>query len=437
MTALSGRLRELLDDLEAAGLIRSLEGAEEYRFRHALTREAAYASLTRHRRRQLHLAIGLFLEAHPEASGAEAVDLLAYHFTNAGEPDLACRYALLAADRALSSFSNSEALAFLQQALEVVGPDGSPALRFQLLEALGDVYVLLRKGNRALDRFSAALDAWQAIPAGDQWQGLRLHRKIIHVSVEMKWALEEGTFQALRAAGQASRRALEAASRNLLPEGPTPETVRVQTVLSTAAWRMDRSPDWEAAFRHAQTAVRDGRLLDSPEVLSPALGALAAVTLARGELQESLATALDRLEVTRREGFSDLRERLDSLRGAGAALMYVGNYEEAIVLLLEAEKIAVRIQAVDQQFNVLSLLTQCWFRLDRWDSLLARDADWEELELRFPQEQTGPICFPLALRAVVHARRGEAARAKSLADRSMQIMVSTWGQTNWLRNAHY
>jgi hypothetical protein len=95
------------------------------------------------------------------------------------------------------------------------------------------------------------------------------------------------------------------------------------------------------------------------------------------------------------------------------------------------------VQAVDQRFNALSLLTQCWFRLDRWQDLLAREADWEEIERLFPQERTGPVCFPLALRAAVHARRGDSAEAEALADRSMRIMLGTWGSSNWLRNAHY
>jgi tetratricopeptide (TPR) repeat protein len=436
---MSNPLHDTLVTLEAGGLLRALDdtGEAEYQFRHALTQEASYASLTKQRRRQLHLAIGRTFESLYPGRLPDLSDLLAYHFAMAGEAEPACRYALLASERALSTYAYGEAAAYLDRALEVVARQGRPELRFGLLEARGDVHTLLRQGSAALDRFVAAVDAWQAVPDGERMDVLRLHRKIVHIATEMKWSIEKGDFENLSRASEASRRALEAASLRLEDEPAHPETVRLRTVLSNAAWRMQTPPNWESALNHARAAVRVAEDLASPEDLAPALGALSSALFAFGQLRQSLDTALRRLELTRRPEFSDIRERLDSFRGAGSAHMYVGEYEEAISLLLEAEQLAVRVQAADQQFNALSLLTQCWLRLDRWDNLLAREADWEEIELRFPQERTGPVCFPLALRAVFHARRGDVSRARLLADRSMRIMVNTWGHANWLRNAHY
>jgi tetratricopeptide (TPR) repeat protein len=436
---MSDPLYERLETLETAGLVRVLsgQGEPEYQFRHALTHEAAYSSLTKQRRRQLHLVIGQCLEALHPGREIEIAELLAYHFAVAGEAEPACRYALLAADRAVSTFAYDEALAYLERALKTVGEEGPAEPRLGVLEALGDVHSLLRQGSQALGRFLGALDAWKGIPDASQTDFLRLHRKIVHVSTEMKWAVEMRDFEALRLASEASRRSLESASRVLESEAPHPETVRIMTVLSNAAWRMESRPDWDAALRHAQSAVRVGERLGSAVDLSPALGALSAAAFAHGQLRLSLDTALQRLDLTQQPSFSDVRERLDSLRGAGSAWMYVGGYSQAIPLLLEAESLASRVQAVDQRFNALSLLTQCWFRLDRWQDLLAREADWEEIERLFPQERTGPVCFPLALRAAVHARRGDSAEAEALADRSMRIMLGTWGSSNWLRNAHY
>jgi len=108
-----------------------------------------------------------------------------------------------------------------------------------------------------------------------------------------------------------------------------------------------------------------------------------------------------------------------------------------IPLLLEAEHIAGRVQAVDQVFNALALLTQCWLRLDRWDEIQARRDVWEDLEKQYPQERTGPLCWPIGLRAVVETLSGESAAGASLRDRSLDIMVATFGKTDWLRNAHY
>jgi hypothetical protein len=438
---MSDSLRASLDLLEGAGLVRLVAEAAgppeaEYQFRHALTHEASYASLTKQRRRQLHTAIGRTIEELYPDRLQELSDLLAYHFAQAALPEPAFRYGLLASERALSTYAYDEASGHLDGALAIVGHQ-HPDLRARLLEARGDVHTLLRQGSSALDRFAAAIETWQASLKGPGMDILRLHRKIVHIALEMKWSIEKRDFERMTLAAEDSFRALDSAALELVDAPAHPETVRLRTTLSQAAWRMRTPPDWGAALRHALAAVNAAETLGSAEDLSSALGALSPVYFALGELRPSLDAALRRLELTRRPGFADLREHLDSLRGAGSARMYVGDYEGAIPLLRGAEQIAVRIQAVDQRFNVLSLLTQCWLRLDRWDEMLAREEEWEEIERRFPQERTGPVCFPLALRAVVHARRGDAARSRRLADRSMQIMVSTWGHSGWLRNAHY
>ena len=193
--------------------------------------------------------------------------------------------------------------------------------------------------------------------------------------------------------------------------GAHPETVRLLTVLSTAAWRMRTPPDWDAARRHAEAAVQAAEGLEAP------VGACAPLWV-RCRRRSSPTAACESRSKPRCVGWrrpsdpgSTIREATRQLRGAGSALMYVGEYKKAIPRLLEAEAIAVRVQSADQMFNVLALLTQCWLRLDRWDELLSSEEEWEDFEQRHPQERTGPVCFPLALRAAVYARRGDDARS--------------------------
>ena len=71
-------------------------------------------------------------------------------------------------------------------------------------------------------------------------------------------------------------------------------------------------------------------------------------------------------------GFPGRARAAGCLRGAACAMVYVGEYEQAIPLLLEAEQSARRMQSADQIFNVMALLTQCWFRLDRWEEIRSR-----------------------------------------------------------------
>ncbi|MGH2797135.1 MAG: ATP-binding protein [Thermoleophilaceae bacterium] len=62
VTRADATLPPLLARLEAAGLIHDGEGASHYAFRHALVQDAAYASLLKADRRELHAAVGTALE---------------------------------------------------------------------------------------------------------------------------------------------------------------------------------------------------------------------------------------------------------------------------------------------------------------------------------------------------------------------------------------
>ena len=64
----------------------------EYTFKHALVQEAAYSTLLRSRRQQLHARIAATLEDQfPEAVESEP-ELLAHHFTEAGLSARAVRF---------------------------------------------------------------------------------------------------------------------------------------------------------------------------------------------------------------------------------------------------------------------------------------------------------------------------------------------------------
>ena len=426
--------------LESLGLIRPLQEEPDlvYRFRHGLTQEAAYASVTRRQRRSLHLMIGQVLDELYAERKDEVVDLLAFHFAAAGDATRAGVYARLAAQRALSTYAYDEAALHLQRALKVVDVDGPDETRWTLYEALGDVHALLRQGTRAIDGYQRALSILERLPHSDRTDAIRLHRKVVQMGSEIKWAIDRDAFQDVNRAVQASGDSLDRSLELIHGPTPHPETVRLLSVLSVAAWRMRHPPDWQTAAGHARAAVRMAVHLGSPVEHSVALEALGNALFGLGQLRESLEAAEQRLEITRQAAFPDERECLDALRGAACAMVYVGEYEQAIPLLLEAEQAAQRMQSADQIFNVMALLTQCWFRLDCWDEIRSRRGLWQDFERRFPQERTGPLCWPQGLRAVVCTLSGDVEAGAELRDRSFDTMVRTFGQQEgWLRNAHY
>lgn len=89
-----------LDTLEAKGLIRLATSRPEleYLFRHWLVQDAAYGSLLKQERRELHRLVGEALESLYPDRGGELAGILAIHFSEAGDTDKAVDY-LLAAGR--------------------------------------------------------------------------------------------------------------------------------------------------------------------------------------------------------------------------------------------------------------------------------------------------------------------------------------------------
>ena len=96
---------------------RTFEDEIVYVFKHALTREAAYASLLSHYRQSCHGKVGTALERLHVDRIDEAVEILAYQFGLSAYDEKAVDYAIRASDRAQARWANTEALAFSEQAL--------------------------------------------------------------------------------------------------------------------------------------------------------------------------------------------------------------------------------------------------------------------------------------------------------------------------------
>ena len=115
---LQGALGRLTD----AGLVLS-RGAPPYAtylFKHALVRDAAYGSLLRRRREELHARIVAMLEADFAEAVAAEPELLARHLTEAGLFKRAVPYWQRAGERATERSAYIEAIAHLKRGLEIL-----------------------------------------------------------------------------------------------------------------------------------------------------------------------------------------------------------------------------------------------------------------------------------------------------------------------------
>jgi tetratricopeptide (TPR) repeat protein len=132
-------LRRDLAGLVAAGLLQRQDETSGpcYQFRHALMQEAAYQSQTRGVRREHHRRIALALVAHFPGMVESRPELLARHYTEAGELKPAIRAWKQAGLLASRRYATQEAVSHLTQALKLLRslPDAA-SLRPEELELL-------------------------------------------------------------------------------------------------------------------------------------------------------------------------------------------------------------------------------------------------------------------------------------------------------------
>ena len=116
------RLRGALDQLVDAGLVfrRGAPPRASFMFKHALVQDAAYSTLLRSQRQELHARIARSIEQRfPEVVEGEP-EILAHHYTQAGLADQAISYLAQSGRRALDRSAMVEAASQLAKALGLI-----------------------------------------------------------------------------------------------------------------------------------------------------------------------------------------------------------------------------------------------------------------------------------------------------------------------------
>lgn len=129
-------LKVAFDQLTASGLIRrrGVPPAATYQFTHALLHEAAYRSMLRDTRRDLHADLAVILEDRFPETAKLRPDLLAHHCAEAGKIEKAVEYCLQAGRSAFARSAIVEAIGRLERGLELVGllPEGERRHQLEL-----------------------------------------------------------------------------------------------------------------------------------------------------------------------------------------------------------------------------------------------------------------------------------------------------------------
>jgi class 3 adenylate cyclase/tetratricopeptide (TPR) repeat protein len=125
-----------LERLTASGLIsrRGTPPVATYSFKHALVQDAAYATLLKSRRRQLHASIAKVLVERFPVMAEGLPEVVAQHFTEAGLASEAFGYWVKAGRLAYARWANREAVTSFEQALRLL--EALPESREKLEQAI-------------------------------------------------------------------------------------------------------------------------------------------------------------------------------------------------------------------------------------------------------------------------------------------------------------
>src|SRR5205814_5846826 len=121
-----------LERLTESGLVsrRGMPPIATYSFKHALVQDAAYGTLLKRQRRELHARIAKLLVERFPAVGESQPEVVAHHCTEAGLTSEAIAYWRRAGHLAGARSANREAVASLERALHLL--EAQPETRERL-----------------------------------------------------------------------------------------------------------------------------------------------------------------------------------------------------------------------------------------------------------------------------------------------------------------
>jgi serine phosphatase RsbU (regulator of sigma subunit) len=360
------RLLNQLNTLESAGLVRiaQLEPDLEYLFRHALVREAAYASILSVDQKVLHLEVGEAIERLYPDKINEYAAVLSYHFGEAGEVKKAQKYCVLAGKNALASYANREAEGHFRCALSLVDPETDRAeLQYLLGEALyrqsrydeaiqtwlDGIKVFQQQGDLPGVARSYARSARAAWYGGDQPQGLSLSLEGLEAvkgmdeNAEMAMLIHEAA-RAYHFNGYPGES--EPFCRQALKIAEKVGAVGIQAdALTTLGVLPNVAP--EEALRCLARAVEIAESSNLLEIATRANHNLGVMTAEfRGDLKASLEYYLRAADFAQQRGAA--QEEIFSLTNAGSVSMGLGEINKAEDILERINQIRGTLTDPDQ-----------------------------------------------------------------------------------------
>ena len=415
---------ETLHQLQAAEFLYETSPAPEleYTFKHALTREVAYASLAQGKR-ALHARILAVMETLYTDRLEEHIDRLAHHAFQGHVWNKAVDYLRQAGARASERSASRDAVEYFEQAFAALAHLPSTRavqeldldLRFEMrnvLQRLGEFGPLLAHlqqaealarslaDDRQLGWVSAYLTDYFRL-TGDQDRAIQAGERALQMAESLNdFALRVATYtwlgQALHGRGE-YRRAAALFSKNVeslvgsqLIErfgAPQPRSVHSRTCL---VWCMTELGEFHEGTRRGEEALEIARPLEHPLSLTTACAGLGYLYLRQGQVAKAIALLEQGLEATRAGNSPLWFPRVAS--ALGLAYSRAGRTREGLAFLEDAVEQGAAMKMMGAHSLLLVSLGEGYLHADRVDDAMVA----AEQALRLARE---------------HVERGHEARA--------------------------
>lgn len=369
-----------------------------YQFRQGIMREVTYDSISFARRRMLHARVAAALERLPPAELDDERVVVAEHYVQAGLGAAAVPHLIQAADRACARYANGEALMLYRRAIGIAEAEGAPNEVVdleglsRLYQQIGDTLALTGDFQGARDAYQWYLDRagqerspegwlrsaalWRRIGAtfeqqGDLDQALECYMETARC-VELVHPLEAAALERARmlsdmgwvafrrSALDQARRHLEDALALIGGRGSYEDEARILNRLGGLAWS---NGDLVAAEHYVRQALeaheRSGNLVGQAR----ALNNLGNLNGCQGNLVLAIDYGLQAVAIDERVG--NRRDLAVSANNLGWSLFDAGSYAQAHRSFLQALDLAVAVQDLYVQVQVLLNLGRVLTRLNR------------------------------------------------------------------------
>ncbi|WP_437902502.1 AAA family ATPase [Sorangium sp. So ce327] len=308
-----------------------IAGEVEYRFRHALVREAAYGMLTERDRRVGHGLAGDWLD---RAGGADAMSL-AEHFEIGGAQARAAEAYLRAAEEALRGGDLGAAIVRADRGIGC-GAAGDTAGRLRRVQAeahvwRGDLVLAVERGSEALAQVERGSAAWFSAITPVIWAAFKLGR----LDDVDRWMTEAANVAARDDAQGAKLRCLSAGAANLTLAGRYAEGAALLDLVERAL---------------ANVEVRD------LEVVAHLNDARSAYAVCTGDLGAGAASLEAALLAFERAG--DHRNACSARTNLGSTYAEVGDFERAESLIRTGLAEADRMHLHELKLGIENILAQ-------------------------------------------------------------------------------